>query len=58
MSKVIESIKNHIKELTLGLGNGDYAELMQELSEWCKEQQTIADYEVTADEFYPDDYDW
>lgn len=42
----------------MGLENGEYAELMSELGEWCKEQHDIADYDIAAEEFYPDDYDW
>lgn len=55
---MLESLKSQIKEVTMGLGNDEYAELMLELGEWCKEQHDIADYNIAPDEFYPDDYDW
>lgn len=60
MSKkhLIESLKAHIKEVTAGLENAEYADVMSELGEWCKEQHDIADYDIAAEEFYPDDYDW
>ena len=60
MSKkqLLESLKSQIKEVTMGLENDEYAQLMLELGEWCKEQHDIADYNIAPDEFYPDDYDW
>lgn len=60
MSKkqLLESLKSQIKEATIELENDEYAELMMELGEWCKEQHDIADYDIAAEDFYPDSYDW